>query len=148
MPLLRVGRIGAVVASRYPNTVVLRVRVVQLRSRVFCPIDKTSNLWVTMLVSRMGGGGNEISVCATREKQSGKRRYREEQRSYCPNFADVEEQKRRSHNHPFLGKSLEAKYHLEVPISTVNRSSDTNRVGPVSLAQWNGRDFVFSPLGS
>jgi hypothetical protein len=49
---------------------------------------------------------------------------------------------------PFLGKSLEAKYHLDLPISTVNRSSDTNRVGPVSLAQWNGCDFVFSPLGS
>jgi hypothetical protein len=54
------------------------------------------------------GGVNEISVCATREKQSGKRHYREEQRFHCPNFADVQEQKRRSHNHPFLGKSLEA----------------------------------------
>jgi len=32
--------------------------------------------------------------------------------------------------------------------STVNRSSDTNRVGPLSLAQWNDRDFLFSPLGS
>jgi hypothetical protein len=94
------------------------------------------------------GGVNEISICATGEKQSGKRHYREEQRFYCPNFADVEEQKRRSHNHPFLGKSLEAKYHLDLPISTVNRSSDTNRVGPVSLAQWTGCDFVFSPLGS
>jgi hypothetical protein len=36
---------------------------------------------------------------------------------------------------------------LDLPISTANRSSDTNRVGPLSLAQWNGRDFVFSPLG-
>jgi hypothetical protein len=32
--------------------------------------------------------------------------------------------------------------------STVIRTSGTNRVGPVSLAQWNGRDFLFSPLGS
>ena len=30
--------------------------------------------------------------------------------------------------------------------STVSRSSDTNRVGPLSLAQGNGRDFLFSPL--
>jgi hypothetical protein len=96
----------------------------------------------------LAGGRNEISVCAAGEKQSGKRHYREEQRCYCPNFADVEEQKRRSHNHPFIGKSLEAKYHLDLPISNVNRSSDTNRVGPVSLAQWTGCDFVFSPLGS
>jgi hypothetical protein len=30
--------------------------------------------------------------------------------------------------------------------STVIRTFDTNRVGPLSLAQWNGRDFLFSPL--
>ncbi len=31
--------------------------------------------------------------------------------------------------------------------STVIRTSDTNRVGPLSLAQGNERDFLFSPLG-
>jgi hypothetical protein len=31
--------------------------------------------------------------------------------------------------------------------STVIRTSGTNRVGPVSLAQWNGRDFLSSLLG-
>jgi hypothetical protein len=30
--------------------------------------------------------------------------------------------------------------------STANRSSGTNRVGLLSLAQWNDRDFLFSPL--
>jgi hypothetical protein len=120
-----------------------------LISRVFCPIDKSTISWDTTqpeCILLLAGGGNEISVCATGEKQSDKRHYREEQRFYCPNFADVEEQKPRSHNHPFLEKSLEAKYHLDLPISTVNRSSDTNRVGPVSLAQWTGCDFLFSPL--
>src|SRR6267154_1762677 len=29
--------------------------------------------------------------------------------------------------------------------ATANRSSDTNRVGPLSLAQGNGCDFLFSP---
>ena len=28
----------------------------------------------------------------------------------------------------------------------VMSASDTNRVGPLSLAQWNDRDFLFSPL--
>ena len=27
----------------------------------------------------------------------------------------------------------------------VMSASDTNRVGPLSLAQWNDRDFLFSP---
>jgi hypothetical protein len=31
--------------------------------------------------------------------------------------------------------------------SIANRSSGTNRVGPVSLAQGSGHDFVFSLLG-
>jgi hypothetical protein len=37
---------------------------------------------------------------------------------------------------------------LDLAGSTVNRSSGTNRVGLVSLAQGNERDFLFSPLGS
>jgi hypothetical protein len=32
--------------------------------------------------------------------------------------------------------------------TTANRSSDTNRVGPLSLAQGTGRDFLFLPQGS
>jgi hypothetical protein len=28
----------------------------------------------------------------------------------------------------------------------VMSASDTNRVDPLSPAQWNGRDFLFSPL--
>jgi hypothetical protein len=82
MPPLRVGEIGAVVASRCSDTLVQRVRVAQLRTRVFCPIDPT--LWNTTLVSRIGlrqrilrrDGVNEISVCATGEKQSGERHHR------------------------------------------------------------------------
>ena len=35
-----------------------------------------------------------------------------------------------------------------MPSSTVNRSFDTNRVGPLSPAQENERDFLFSPLES
>jgi hypothetical protein len=35
----------------------------------------------------------------------------------------------------------------KLDFGTVIRTSGTNRVGPVSLAQWNGRDFLFSPQG-
>jgi hypothetical protein len=69
-------RIGAVVASRESDTVVLRVRCARLRFRGFCPIDKSTILWDATqpeCILLQAGGVNEISVCATGEKQSGKR---------------------------------------------------------------------------
>jgi len=76
-------RSSAVVASRCSLTVVQRVRFARLISRGFCPIDKKTWVRIT-LVSRIGlrqrisrrDGVNEISVCATGEKQSGKRHHR------------------------------------------------------------------------
>jgi len=66
----------AVVASRESDTVVLRVCCAWLRSRGFCPIGKSTILWDATqpeCILLQAGGVNEISVCATGEKQSGKR---------------------------------------------------------------------------
>jgi hypothetical protein len=67
------------VASRFPYTVVQRVRGARLISRGFCPIDKSTIWWDTTQTECIllpAGGVNEISVCAAGEKQSGKRHYR------------------------------------------------------------------------
>ncbi len=69
-------RIGCIVASRFPYTVVLRLRGAGLISRGFCPIDKSTILWDATqpeCILLLAGGVNEISVCATGENQSGKR---------------------------------------------------------------------------